>query len=127
MIEDFYECCTRPFVPSDIQQSIDNVEWDAIDPLLSQACHKLELHALGEDRRLRGLLDGMWYMTRIDTRSLPQPDHVLDLMKSKPVEAALDKQLRDMQDGPVRDMLLLALHLGVRACKPGPGPGDPFN
>ena len=48
-------------------------------------------------------------------------------MKSKPVEAALDKQLRELQDGPVRDMLRLALHLGVRACKPGPDPGDPID
>ena len=35
-------------------------------------------------------------------------------------------QLRELQDGPVRDMLRLALHLGVRACKPGPDPGDPI-
>ena len=25
-IEDFYECCIRPFVATEIQQSIDNVE-----------------------------------------------------------------------------------------------------
>ena len=84
------------------------------------------LASVQEDLHLRDLLDGMWYESRIDTRSLPQPDHVLDLMKSKPVEAALDKQLREVQDGPVRDMLRLALHLGVRACKPGPDPGDPI-
>ena len=59
-IEDFYECCIRPFVPSDIQQSIDNVEWDGIGPLLSQACHKLELRKPGEDRHLRDLLGGMF-------------------------------------------------------------------
>ena len=40
---------------------------------------------------------------------------------------ALDKQLRELQDGPVRDMLRLALHLGVRACKPGPDPGNPID
>ena len=39
----------------------------------------------------------------------------------------MDKQLRELQDGPVRDMLHLALHLGVRACKPGPDPGDPID
>ena len=114
-------------MPSDIQQSIDNVEWDDIGSLLLQVCYKLELRKPGEDRHLRDLLDGMWYESRIDTRSLPQPGHVLDLMKSKPVEAALDKQLRELQDGPVRDMLRLALHLGVRACKPGPDPGDPID
>ena len=78
-------------MPSDIQQSVGNVEWDDIGSLLSQACHKLELRKPGEDRHLRDLLDGMCYESRIDTRSLPQPDHVLDLMKSNPVEAALDK------------------------------------
>ena len=69
----------------------------------------------------------MWFERRIDTRPLPQPDHVLDLMKSKPVESALGRQLRELQDGPVRDMLRLALHLGVRTCKPGPDPGDPID
>ena len=62
-IEDFYECCIRPFVPSDIQQSIDNVEWDVIGPLLSQACHKLELRKPGEDCHLRDLLDGSLIMS----------------------------------------------------------------
>ena len=113
-------------MPPDIQQSIDNVEWDDIGPLLSQACHKLELRKPGEDRHLCDLLDGMWYESRIDTRSLPQPDHVLDLMKSKPVEAAVDKQLRELQDGPVRDMLRLGLNLGVRACRPRPDPGGSY-
>ena len=53
-------------MPSDIKQSIDNVEWDDIGSLLSQACHKLELRKPGEDRHLRDLLDGMWYESRID-------------------------------------------------------------
>ena len=48
-------------------------------------------------------------------------------MKSKPVESALDKQLRELQGGPVRGMLCVALHLGVRVCKPGPDPGNPID
>ena len=83
-------------MPSDIQQSIDGVEWDDIGPMLSQACPKLEFRKPGEVRHLRGLLEGTWDESRIDTRSLPQPDHVLDLIKSKLVEAALDKQLREL-------------------------------
>ena len=90
-IEDFYECCIRPFVSTENQQSIDGVTFDDLGSLLSPARHKPELRKPEEDRHLRDLLDDMWYESRIDTRSLPQPDHVLDLMKLKPVEAALDR------------------------------------
>ena len=39
----------------------------------------------------------------------------------------MDKQLRELQDGSVRDMFRLALHLGGRACKSGTDPGDPID
>ena len=59
----------------------------------------------------------MWYEQRLDTRSKPQPAHVLDLLQ-KPAETAVDKALRELQDGPVRDLLRLAFHHGVRGSKP---------
>ena len=45
---------------------------------------------------------------------------MLDLFKKKPEPAAADKVYRELQDGPVRDLLRLVLHHGVRASKPDP-------
>ena len=60
------------------------------------------------------MLRDMWYEQRLETRSKPQPAHVLDLIKKKPAETAVDKALRELQDGPVRDLLRLGLHHGSR-------------
>ena len=62
----------------------------------------------------------MWYEQDLDTRSKPQPAHVLQLFKKKPEAAAADKVYRELQDGPIRDLLRLVLHHGVRASKPEP-------
>jgi hypothetical protein len=89
-----------------------------IDQLFSRACHSVELRKPGEDGAIKDMLHDMWYEQRLDTRSKPQPAHVLDLLKKKPAETAVDKALRELQDGPVRDLLRLAFHHGVRGSKP---------
>jgi hypothetical protein len=94
------------------------VEWSEIDQLLTRACHSVELRKPGEDGAIKDMLRDMWYEQRLDTRSKPQPAHVLDLLKKKPAETAVDKALRELQDGPVRDLLRLAFHHGVRGSKP---------
>ena len=71
-------------------------------------------------RNSKDVLHRMWYEQRLDTRSKPQPAHVLELFKKKLVEAAADKVYRELQDGPIRDLLRLVLHHGVRASKPDP-------
>ena len=43
-----------------------------------------------------------------------------NFFKKKPVEAAGDNVWRVVQDGPIRDLLRLVLHHGVRASKPEP-------
>ena len=45
---------------------------------------------------------------------------MLELFKKKPEAAAADKVYRELQDGPLRDLLRLVLHMGVRASKPDP-------
>ena len=89
-----------------------------IDQHFSRACHVVELRKPGEDGAIKDMLRDMWYEQRPDTRSKPRPAHVLDLLKKKPAETAVDKALRELQDGPVRDLLRLAFHHGVRGSKP---------
>ena len=67
------------------------------------------------------MLRDMWYEQRLDTHSKPQPAHVQELMKKRPADAAVDKALRELQDGPVRDLLRLSFHHGVRGSKPDAG------
>jgi hypothetical protein len=117
-IDDFYANCIAPFIPEQLRSEFDAVEWSDIGSLFTKACCSLELRKPGEDGALKDMLRDMWYESRLDTRSKPQPAHVLELLKKKPAEAAMDKTYRELQDGPVRDLLRLALHHGVRACKP---------
>ena len=117
-LDDFYEQCIAPYIPEQLQADIEAVEWSEIDQLLTRACHSVELRKPGEDGAIKDMLHDMWYEQRLDTRSKPQPAHVLDLLKKKPAETAVDKALRELQDGPVRDLLRLAFHHGVRGSKP---------
>ena len=80
----------------------------------------MELRKPGEDEKPKDILHGMWFEQRLDTRSKSQPAHVLELFKKKPEAATADKVYRELQDGPLRDLLGLMLHLGVRASKPVP-------
>ena len=125
-IESFYENVIAPYIPLAARDALAAVEWDDVDikDLFTKACRSLELRKPGDDAALKALLAGSWFESRLDTRSLPQPDSVQALLKNKPAEAAVDKALRDLQDGPVRDLLRVALHLGARATKPEPAPRD---
>ena len=102
-LDDSYEQCIAPYIPEQLQADIEAVEWSEIDQLLTRACHSAELRKPGEDGAIKDMLRDMWYEQRLDTRPKPQPAHVLDLLKKKPAETAVDKALRELQDGPVRD------------------------
>ena len=119
-IDGFYLNCIKPFIPVQLQSEFDSVEWSDVGSLFSNACCSLELRKPGEDEKLKDILHGMWYEQRLDTRSKPQPAHVLELFKKKPVEAAADKVYRELQGGPIRDLLRLVLHHGVRGSKSDP-------
>ena len=117
-MDNFYASCIQPFIPDDLRSDFDSVEWSDVGSLFTKACHSLELRKPGEDDKLKEILHGMWFEQRLDTRSKAQPAHVLELFKKKPEAAAADKVYRELQDGPLRDLLKLVLHMGVRATKP---------
>ena len=119
-MDSFYANCIQPYIPEDLRSEFDSVEWSDVGTLFSKVCHSLELRKPGEDEKLKDILHNFWFEQRLDTRSKPQPAHVLELFKKKPEAAAADKVYREMQDGPLRDLLRLVLHLGVRASKPDP-------
>ena len=119
-IASFYANCISPYIPEQLRSEFDSVEWSDVGSLFTKAWHSLELRKPGEDEKLKDILHGMWFEQRLDTRSKPQPAHVLELFKKKPEAATADKVYRELQDGPVRDLLRLVLHLGVRASKPDP-------
>ena len=106
-----------PVHPLAAQADIGAVRWSEIDQLLTRACHSFELRKPDEDGAIKDMLRDMWYEQRLDTRSKPQPAHVLDLLKKKPAETAVDKALRELQDGPVRDLLRPPFHHEVRGSK----------
>ena len=117
-MDSFYANCIQPYIPEELRSEFDSVEWSDVGPLFSKVCHSLELRKPGEDEKLKDILHGVWFEQRLDTRSKPQPAHVLELFKKKPEAAAADKVYRELQDGPLRDLLRLVLHMGVRASKP---------
>ena len=117
-MDSFYANCISPYIPEDLRSDFDSVEWSDVGTLFSRVCHSLELRKPGEDEKLKELLHGYWFEQRLDTRSKAQPAHVLELFKKKPEAAAADKVYRELQDGPLRDLLKLVLHMGVRATKP---------
>jgi hypothetical protein len=117
-LDSFYANCISPYIPEDLRSDFDSVEWSDVGTLFSRVCHSLELRKPGEDEKLKELLHGYWFEQRLDTRSKAQPAHVLELFKKKPEAAAADKVYRELQDGPLRDLLKLVLHMGVRATKP---------
>ena len=117
-MDSFYANCISPYIPEELRSEFDSVEWSDVGTLFSKVCHSLELRRPGEDEKLKELLQGYWFEQRLDTRSKAQPAHVLELFKKKPEAAAADKVYREMQDGPLRDLLKLVLHMGVRATKP---------
>ena len=119
-IDSFYANCISPYIPEQLRSDIDSVEWSDVGSLFTKACHSLELRKPGEDDKLKEILHGMWFEQRLDTRSKAQPAHVLELFKKKPEAATADKVYRELQDGPLRDLLRLVLHLGVRTSKPDP-------
>ena len=119
-MDSFYANCIQPYIPEDLRSEFDSVEWSDVGTLFSKVCHSLELRKPGEDEKLKDILHNFWFEQRLDTRSKPQPAHVLELFKNKPEAAAADKVYREIQDGPLRDLLRLVLHLGVRASKPDP-------
>ena len=119
-MDSFYANCIQPYIPEDLRSEFDSVEWSDVGTLFSKVCHSLELRKSGEDEKLKDILHNFWFEQRLDTRSKPQPAHVLELFKKKPEAAAADKVYREMQDGPLRDLLRLVLHMGVRASKPDP-------
>ena len=117
-MDSFYANCIQPYIPDELRSEFDSVEWSDVGTLFSKVCHSLELRKPGEDEKLKELLHGYWFEQRLDTRSKAQPAHVLELFKKKPEAAAADKVYRELQDGPLRDLLKLVLHMGVRATKP---------
>jgi len=119
-MDDFYANCISPYIPEELRSEFDSVEWSDVGTLFSKVCHSLELRKSGEDEKLKDILHNFWFEQRLDTRSKPQPAHVLELFKKKPEAAAADKVYRELQDGPLRDLLRLVLHMGVRASKPDP-------
>jgi hypothetical protein len=119
-MDNFYASCIQPFIPDDLRSDFDSVEWSDVGTLFSKVCHSLELRKPGEDEKIKDILQPFWYEQRLDTRSKPQPAHVLELFKKKPEAAAADKVYREIQDGPLRDLLRPVLHMGVRASKPDP-------
>ena len=119
-MDSFYANCIQPYIPEELRSEFDSVEWSDVGTLFSKVCHSLELRKPGEDEKLKDILHNFWFEQRLDTRSKPQPAHVLELFKKKPEAAAADKVYRELQDGPVRDLLRLVLHHGVRASKPNP-------
>ena len=74
----------------------------------------LELRTPGNDGALKDMLRDMWYEQRLHSGSKPQPAHVQELMKKRPAGAAVDKALRELQDGPIWDLFRLSFHHGVR-------------
>ena len=110
-LDDFYEQRIASFIPGRHRGC------SAVGDR-ARACRSVELRKPGEDGAIKDMLRKMWYEQRLDTRSKPQPAHVLDLLKKMPAETAVDKALREPQEGPVRDLLRLAFHHGVRGSKP---------
>ena len=100
-MDNFYASCIQPFIPDDLRSDFDSVEWSDVGTLFSKVCHSLELRKPGEDEKIKDILQPFWYEQRLDTRSKPQPAHVLELFKKKPVEAAADKVYWELQDGPI--------------------------
>ena len=90
-IDHFYANFIAPFIPEQLRSEFDAVEWSDIGSLFAKACCSLELRKPGEDGALRDILRDMWCESRLDTRSKPQPAHVLELLKKKPGEVAMDK------------------------------------
>ena len=121
-IAPFLEDLILPYVPDDLRAKIDAVEWsDLSRDLFSEACRSLQLRSPDVDpAHLRQLVHGMWFEERLDTRSVPLPASTSEQLRKRPELAAVDKSLRDIQDGPLRDLLRVALHLGVRSAQPDP-------
>ena len=119
-MDSFYANCIQPYIPEELRSEFDSVGRSDVGTLFSKVCHSLVLRKPGEDEKLKDLLHGVWFEQRLDTRSTPKPAHVLELFKKKPEAAAADKVYREIQDGPLRDLLRCVLHMGVRASKPDP-------
>ena len=58
-LDDFYEQCTAPYIPEQLQADIEAVEWSEIDQLLTRACHSVELRKPGEDGAIKDMLRDM--------------------------------------------------------------------
>ena len=112
----FYEQCIAPYIPEQLQADIEAVEWSEIDQLLTRACHSVELRKPGEDGAINDMLRDMWYEQRLDTRSKPQPAHVLDLLKKKPAETAEARHFASCRTGLFETYFvsLTAMQCGAR-------------